>query len=199
MKPDELAAQIYNRPYGSPEIVALRMPSEVYYALLRDCWQAAPGVVDVAKRTFMGREIIEDDGLTGVELLDQQAVDEIRKSKPAPALRDVDVVSDYYEYDLGDGKRIRLAGSEVRRFGAVTMLHRMGLGPNPADLPRKPVYQGGEMIGTLPADFNPYHVRSTSMLYEARAGDFKETSTAIEAAKSLCPGDLLAVVGFRPA
>lgn len=198
MTPDELMMQIMRRPYGAPEIVAIRIHPETWVDILRQDrrYLSHPG-----PRTFMGREIIEDRYAAEVELLDQKAVDELRKP-PRPAIRRADLDNperDAQTWEVEGGRFIIVPGPEARKHGAANILYQMGLGPNPKDMPRRPVYQDGVMIGTLPGDFDPYSVRSNSLLYEPRRGDFVETPTGLQAAASLCPGDLSAIVGFRPA
>jgi len=99
-------------------------------------------------------------------------------------------------YDLPDGRRVCLDVRAVRTFGAETILHDMGLIGDPAKLPRRPVYQAGRKVGTLPGAFDPYAVRSSSFLYDPRPGDFVEDGDGWRADRMLGPGDLDAVVGF---
>jgi hypothetical protein len=62
-----------------------------------------------------------------------------------------------------------------------------------------PVYHLGQMVGTVPFDFEPSLIKSRSMLYDPRPGDFRRTQSGWEASRSLGPGDLLCVPGFAPA
>lgn len=110
-----------------------------------------------------------------------------------------DQMNDVQTYELADGRRVRLAGSAVREIGAAKLLYQMGLASDPKTLPARPVFWHGEMVGTLPGDFNPRTVRSGSLLYDPRPGDFAETEKGWLASKSLGLGDLEVIDGFRPA
>ena len=59
-----------------------------------------------------------------------------------------------------------------------------------------PVYQFGKLIGTVPGDFHPARIKSKSLLYEPRPGDFVRRADRWEASNTLCPGDLDAIPGF---
>ena len=56
--------------------------------------------------------------------------------------------------------------------------------------------QGGRRVGTLPSDFAPASIKSTSFFYDPRPGDFRREGTAWVASPALGPGDLAAVPGF---
>lgn len=108
-----------------------------------------------------------------------------------------DDVRDVKTYELADGKRVRLDGKSVREIGAAALLHSLGLAESPSKLPRRPVYQSGRKIGTLPGSFDPNCVRSSSWLYEPRRGDFVEDGDGWRADPMLGPGDICAVAGFK--
>lgn len=197
LTPEQLMQRIYSRPTSAPPIVALRIHPRTRVELLRQ----DRGVMFGSDMKFCGCEIVEDVHASDVELLDQAALDELRKP-PRPAVRRPDLDNpekDQQAYELEGGRFIMLDGHLVRKYGAADLLYRSGLGPNPKDMPRLPVYQGGVMIGTVPGDFDPSQVKSDSLLYDPRRGDFTEVTNGFQAASSLCPGDIAAVVGFKPA
>ncbi len=101
-------------------------------------------------------------------------------------------------WELDDGRRVQLDARAAREHGAAHLLHQGGLAPDPAKMERKPVYYDGRLAGTVPADFHPGAIRSTSFLYDARPGDFTPHLDGWKAAKTLGPGDLEAVAGFLP-
>lgn len=100
-------------------------------------------------------------------------------------------------FDLDDGRRVRLDARAVMDFGAAKLLALAGIEVNKG----KPVlvYQHGEMVGTVPFDFEPALIKSKTMLYEPRPGDFRRTKMGWEASPQLGPGDLLAITGFKSA
>lgn len=64
---------------------------------------------------------------------------------------------------------------------------------------RVPVRQRGEVVGTVPADFDPLTAKSRSWIYDVRPSDFKRVGNVWEAHSSLGLGDLDMLVGFRRA
>lgn len=64
---------------------------------------------------------------------------------------------------------------------------------------RRPVYQHGRLVGSLPGDFSPHAVRSKSFLYDFRPGDFVEDGEGWRAHPTLGLGDLESVPGFQRA
>jgi len=62
---------------------------------------------------------------------------------------------------------------------------------------RVDVMQYGQRVGTVPADFEPYSIKSTTFLYDPRPGDFRRQNGVWVASKTLGPGDLDAVPGFQ--
>jgi hypothetical protein len=62
---------------------------------------------------------------------------------------------------------------------------------------RLPVFQSGREIGTVPDSFDPRKNSYTSVLYDAREGDFSRGTEGWIADVSLGPGDLEAVAGFK--
>lgn len=107
-----------------------------------------------------------------------------------------DQMRDIQTWELSDGRCVRIDGRAARKFGVARILHDMGLGEDPAKMPRKPVFQHGRKVGTLPGSFDPQAARSLSFLYDPRPGDFVEHEGGWRAAPSLGPGDLDAIEGF---
>ena len=101
-------------------------------------------------------------------------------------------------YSLSKGEerlQVRLDVDLVREHGAPNLIRKMGHGdwlPNG----RMKVFQSGQVIGTLPASFDPMSARSASYFYDMRPGDFKRVNGGWEADVSLGGGDLEAVPGF---
>lgn len=62
---------------------------------------------------------------------------------------------------------------------------------------RVPVYQDGRQVGTVPVTFRPEYIRSRSIFYDPRPGDFKPQGDGWVAADRLGAGDLDAVPGFE--
>lgn len=102
----------------------------------------------------------------------------------------------FITYVLGNGDHIQLDKREVKMFGLRRALEKAGVEMLTA---RVDVVQSGEKVGTLPADFDPRKIQSTSFLYDLRPGDFTYDPTQVvwRADPSLGPGDLGAVPGFR--
>lgn len=61
---------------------------------------------------------------------------------------------------------------------------------------RVPVVQNGRLIGTVPPSFDPLKIKSTSIWYDPRPGDFVPDRDVWIAARTLGPSDLEAVPGF---
>ena len=61
---------------------------------------------------------------------------------------------------------------------------------------RVDVMQDGRKIGTVPPSFDPAKIKSMSLFYDPRPGDFRLDGEVWVAAKMLGPGDLEAVPGF---
>lgn len=97
-------------------------------------------------------------------------------------------------YDLGDGRMLCVDARDVRRYGLKAIMRQHGV-----ELPdgRVPVFQSGREIGSVPAAFEPFEIKPTSILYDVRPGDFKRTNDGWEAARTLGPGDFEAVPGFQ--
>ena len=100
-------------------------------------------------------------------------------------------------FELDDGRRVRLDARAVEIYGAAKIIASMGIEVNKGK--PVPVFQDGQMIGTVPFDFEPALIRSRTMLYDPRPGDFRRTKAGWEASRQLGPGDLLAIEGFKPA
>lgn len=97
-------------------------------------------------------------------------------------------------YEFDDGRRVDVSRSAVRRFGLETVLKHKGCA---ICTDRVPVFQNGRKVGSVPWDFYPARIRSTSPLYEPRAGDFVRKEDGWHADIHLGYGDLGAVPGFR--
>lgn len=98
-------------------------------------------------------------------------------------------------YEFADGTRARLDAYAVREHGAAAVLRVMGR----ADLVpagRVTVIQDGLRIGTVPADFDPSNIKSRSMMYDVRPGDFRRDGKVWIASSALGFGDLQAVPGL---
>jgi hypothetical protein len=75
------------------------------------------------------------------------------------ALRRIDSVHDQMNgvitYELEGGKRVRMAAKAVHTYGAAAILHDMGLAPDPAKLPRRPIYWGRPGLRHGAGQFRP--------------------------------------------
>lgn len=100
-------------------------------------------------------------------------------------------------FELDDGRYVRLDARAVQEVGAAKLLAMMGIEINKGK--PVPVFQHDEMVGTVPFDFEPSLIKSRTMLYEPRRGDFRRTRAGWEASPQLGPGDLLAIQGFKSA
>jgi len=109
-----------------------------------------------------------------------------------------DDMRDVVTYEFSNGQRLCIAGRAYRELGIAAIAREQGLG-HLLPTERLPVIYHGEMIGTLPPDFDPSYVKSTSLLYEARPGDFKKAGDRWIANRTLGPGDIGAIEGFKPA
>lgn len=106
-----------------------------------------------------------------------------------------DEMKDRATYELEPGRRVTLCGSDLRELGLAECLKRVGVDlGDPAK--RVPVFQSGEQVGTVPGDFDPLFIKSTSFMYEARPGDFVLDNDTWIANKMLGFGDLGAIRGF---
>lgn len=97
-------------------------------------------------------------------------------------------------YEMPDGSRVRICDQAVSKYGAVTILRDMGY---QFSTERAPVVQRGKRIGSVPGDFDHMHIKSKSPWYDPRPGDFVRRGDEWIAARTLGPGDLEAVPGFR--
>lgn len=95
-------------------------------------------------------------------------------------------------YEFGDGRRIQLDANAVKEFGAAAMLRRMGYG-DLVPTGRVTVLQDGLRVGTVPADFDPSNIKTRTMLYDPRPGDFRREGKVWIASSALGLGDLQAV------
>ena len=101
-------------------------------------------------------------------------------------------------FELDDGRLVRLDARDVERYGAAALVASLGITINQGK--PVPVFQHGQMVGTVPFDFEPALMATrTKLFYDPRPGDFIRTKEGWEARASLGPGDLWAVVGFSPA
>jgi hypothetical protein len=99
-------------------------------------------------------------------------------------------------YELDNGQRVVLDERAARKYGAATLLREYGCDIDDTLLP---VMQSGQMVGRLPASFDPATATSKSTLYDFRQGDFTRDGDKWIASKMLGYGDLMAVPGFLPA
>ena len=98
-------------------------------------------------------------------------------------------------YSQGD-REVLLDEKAVQLYGLAEMLKRAGLEQDHTPLP---VVYCGEIVGTLPASFDPRRVKSCTFLYQAREGDFRLEGGKWVADRMLGPGDLYAAgVTLRP-
>lgn len=94
-----------------------------------------------------------------------------------------------------DGTAMKFDRRAVQDVGLPELLRSVGLSKHiPSG--RLDVEQDGRVIGTVPATFDPLHMKSTSLWYEARGGDFVRSGDKWIASRTLGPGDLEAVPGF---
>jgi hypothetical protein len=98
-------------------------------------------------------------------------------------------------YAFPDGQCLAVDADAVKDFGIEYVLRQEGLGRY-LETDRTEVVQRGKVIGTLPPNFEPMRIKSTSFLYEVRGDDFKQNGDKWVAADSLCPGDFDAIPGF---
>jgi hypothetical protein len=106
-----------------------------------------------------------------------------------------DAANGIVTYRLDDGRHVRLDAFAVREYGARVILAAMGIEEKPGE--RVPVMQHGRRVGTVPSDFDPIFAKSKTWLYDVRPEDFKRTDDGWLASRTLGPGDLEAVAGFR--
>lgn len=99
-------------------------------------------------------------------------------------------------YELSGGAMCVFPKEMVAEYGIAELLRRTGFG-DLVPTARLPVMHDGVRVGTMAADFDPDRVRSRSMMYDPRPGDFRRERDTWVAARSLGGGDLDAVVGFR--
>jgi len=110
----------------------------------------------------------------------------------------IDYLNDTVTFDLNDGRCIKFSHRMVQKVGIAEALRRAGLADQ-IPTGRVPVTQHGQVVGTLPAHFDPAFARSSSFFYDVRPGDFEREGSGWRASRTLCPGDLEALIGFSPA
>lgn len=98
-------------------------------------------------------------------------------------------------FELDGGLRITLDGNAVREHGAFEMLRAYGYGDQLPTV-RVPVIHKGKRIGTLPPDFDPRNIKSNSVFYDGRPGDFTLVDGAWIVGRALGADDVDCVVGF---
>lgn len=98
-------------------------------------------------------------------------------------------------YELDDGNRVNVGPRMLEKYGLSGVLRGCGYELKEDDS-RIDVYQDGKRIGSVPAGFNPYVIKSKSALYTPRLGDFTWNTDHWVAHKMLGMGDLQAVPGF---
>lgn len=96
-------------------------------------------------------------------------------------------------YEMTDGRYLCLDAHLVRMVGLRQVLERMGIS---VPTERVQVRQGRRIIGSVPGDFDPLFISSSSPWYEPRHGDFIREDDGWVASRTLGPGDLEAVRGF---
>jgi len=101
-----------------------------------------------------------------------------------------------WTYELPNGQRIKVDRRAVREHGLEAIAREFGLDLGDPSA-RLPVYQRGEKIGTVPANFDPDCAESSSPLFSVRPGDFRREGDGWTACPSLGPGDLGSLVGFE--
>lgn len=101
-------------------------------------------------------------------------------------------------YELDNGNWLTVDAREVALHGIAVVASRYGVKTS-ASNGRIPVRQCGVVIGTVPADFDPMFIKSKSLLYDPRPGDFLFEGNAWSAAPMLGAGDFEAIEGFAPA
>lgn len=104
----------------------------------------------------------------------------IVRSEPLPITNKPDVI---LSSDVTIGRRLE----DCRSCRGVGRIKQTG---------RVPVIQDGQRIGSVPAMFDPLAVKSASLLYNPRAGDFRREDDHWIVDSTLGPGDLEAIPGF---
>lgn len=96
-------------------------------------------------------------------------------------------------YDLGDGRWATFDARTIREVGLAPLMRACNI-----EMPteRLPVVQYGRRIGTMPPDFDPASVRSTSFLYDPRPGDFRREGDTWLVSRTLGASDVDCVAGF---
>lgn len=99
-------------------------------------------------------------------------------------------------YELKNGQRVQIDARAVREVGAAAILREYGYGEMlPTE--RVSVSQSGRVIGSVPPDFYPLAIRSSSFLYDPRPGDFVRDGDQWRASSNLGPGDFDMIPGFE--
>lgn len=97
-------------------------------------------------------------------------------------------------YELPDGRRIDVDKDTVESYGIRKIARQFGI---EMSAERVPVFHHGERVGTVPAEFDPSFIKSKSLFYDPRPGDFTRTEDGWVAHQSLGPGDVASVPGFQ--
>jgi len=106
-----------------------------------------------------------------------------------------DEMNDVVRVAFPDGMRAAFAGREVRRRGLARLLDEIGHSQSGV---RVNVWQGGRVVGTVPATFHPHFLTSVTWLYSLRHGDFRPAANGgWIASEMLGPGDLCAIWEFE--
>jgi hypothetical protein len=97
-------------------------------------------------------------------------------------------------YELPDGRRLDVDRDAVERYGIREIAKAHGV-----EMPteRVPVFHHGERVGTVPAEFDPAFIKSKSLFYDPRPGDFTRTAEGWVVDKMMGPGDVASVPGFQ--
>lgn len=97
-------------------------------------------------------------------------------------------------FDLDDGRYLRVSVRDLKEYGLKEILkHYSGV-----EVPTKPVmvFQRNQLVGKVPALWQPEVLVSKSPLYSWRPGDFEFRNNAWYADPMLGAGDLAAIEGF---
>lgn len=97
-------------------------------------------------------------------------------------------------YEASNGQRIRMDAQMAREFGPAELMRSAGL---PVPTERLPVIHHGQRVGTMAPEFDPDFIKSLNYFYDPRPGDFRREGDTWVAARTLGPGDIDAVSGFK--
>lgn len=98
-------------------------------------------------------------------------------------------------YRLPGNRMIKFDKRQLREYGLAKLLEAHDLG-HLIGKERIKVMHHECMVGSVPADFEPCAIKSRTVFYDVRPGDFRRDGDVWVASRTLGPGDLDAVVGF---